>query len=427
VKKEFAMALHKKLQIWFFVLTFCPFVYAQNRSYKYVLKTDSPLAAPAPLYIDLEGVNYNTDTQQMVLYRIDSGRRTPIPCQIENGHTARLWFIQDASLPKNRELTFEVAFENAKTALARMTASVDANAIILQSEGQNILRYYYAVHDVPGGVKPIYRRSGFIHPLWSPAGNVLTRIQPPDHYHHYGIWNPWTKTHIEGREVDFWNLDKGQGTVRFAGVLSVVSGPVYAGYKVRQEHVVLKPKEKVAINELADVRAYSGRINDRPVWIIDYTSTLHNALNTTIELVNYRYGGGIGFRATEQWAKENCAVLTSEGKARKDADGTRARWCDVNGTFGDNNQISGIVFFSHTANRQHPEPMRVWPPDMVNGRGDLFFEFCPIRHESWNLEPQKEYVLRYRMIVYDGKIAPEIMEALWQSYTHPPAVVRKIK
>ena len=73
----------------------------------------------------------------------------------------------------------------------------------------------------PEGIDPLYKRSAYIHPLWSPGGEVLTRIQPPDHYHHYGIWNPWTHTHFDTMKVDFWNLAEGQGTVRFAEYLEM--------------------------------------------------------------------------------------------------------------------------------------------------------------------------------------------------------------
>ena len=58
--------------------------------------------------------------------------------------------------------------------------------------------------------------------------------------HHYGIWNPWTKVKIGGREVDFWNLGEGQGTVRFAGIESIQSGDAWGGICVRHEHVDFK-------------------------------------------------------------------------------------------------------------------------------------------------------------------------------------------
>lgn len=296
----------------------------------------------------------------------------------------------------------------------------DDKTITIVIGGDKVLSYQYAVQEVPAGVDPLYRRSGFIHPLYSPAGQVLTRIQPPDHYHHFGIWNPWTLTHIEGREVDFWNLVKGQGTVRYAGLESTLSDSQEGGFRVRQEHVdfTADPKGRVSIEEVWDVRAFPAEAEGRPVWIIDLVSGFWNVLDSPIELDAYRYGGGLGFRAAEHWTKDNCIVLTSEGKTRKDADGQRARWCDVNGRFADG-QRAGIIFMSHPENREHPEPMRVWPEDANGGRGDLFVEFCPIRLNGWTLEPGKKYLLRYRLVVYDGIVKPETAEGLWREYAQP--------
>jgi hypothetical protein len=326
------------------------------------------------------------------------------------------------------ELIQPLTPDNDKVAPAcPITVKKNDQTITLCSGDNNILSYYHALHPVPEGVNPVYRRSGFIHPLYSPEGHVLTRIQPPDHYHHYGIWNPWTKTHIEGKEVDFWNLNKKQGTVRFAKLLSTTSGPVFAGFKVLQEHVQFLPegKERVAMNEVWDVRATVGEVEKKCVWIVDFVSELKNLLDTPIVLDQYRYGGGLGFRATEQWTTDNCSVLTSEGKRRTEADGTRARWCDINGSTGNKNHTSGVLFLSYPTNREHPEPMRVWPENSVGGKGEIFFEFCPIRHKAWTLEPKNEYILRYRMIVYDGKLKPKTMEALWHNYTDPLVVTRK--
>jgi hypothetical protein len=61
--------------------------------------------------------------------------------------------------------------------------------LILKNAGKPVLQYYYAHLDPPGGVDAAYGRSGFIHPAWSPAGNVLTNIQPTDHRHHLGFYH----------------------------------------------------------------------------------------------------------------------------------------------------------------------------------------------------------------------------------------------
>jgi hypothetical protein len=135
----------------------------------------------------------------------------------------------------------------------------------------------------------------------------------------------------------------------------------------------------------------------------------------------YRYGGGIGYRATEKWHKGNSTVLTSEGKTRAEADGTNARWCLVEGESSVSEGRSGILFMSHPSNRKHPEPMRVWPVDQ-NGRGDLYFEFCPTRHVSWKLEPMINYTLKYRMIVFDGKMTPADAEKWWKGFAVSPII-----
>lgn len=130
----------------------------------------------------------------------------------------------------------------------------------------------------------------------------------------------------------------------------------------------------------------------------------------------------------EKWKKENCTVLTSEGRSRIDADGSNARWCIVEGESGTWKGRSGILFLSHPSNRAHPEPMRVWPPDGNGGRGDMFFEFTPIRHKSWELKRGNQYALKYRMIVFDGNIDTRTADMYRNSFSGMPEIeVESIK
>ncbi|WP_186804787.1 PmoA family protein [Limihaloglobus sulfuriphilus] len=298
---------------------------------------------------------------------------------------------------------------------AEKTVKVSKNdtAITLSCGGSKILSYHHAVHPVPEGVDPSYRRSGFIHPLYSPSGKVLTRIQPPDHYHHYGSWAPWTKTHIDGREVDFWNLGKKQGTVRFAELISKEAG----GFTVHQEHVEFTDSggERVVIDEILRIHASAAEIDGIPAWIVDVSGTLKNILDAAIIMDKYRYGGGIAIRAAKEWKAPGSNILSSEGKDRDNGRASRARWCEVFGTFDDGTR-SGILFMSHPDNREHPEPIYMWDSKANGGRGDMFFQFCPIHLNPWQLNPGAEYKLRYRMVIYDGKLNTERMEILWQTF-----------
>ena len=374
-----------------------------------------------PVNLAIDPVNYNTDSLKLALFEIKGKTETFVPSQLETASGARLWFILSGQTPKNTKRTFvlrkTVNLPEQKPGILSVTKD---GALTFYSGEKPILSYQMETVDPPKGVNPLYKRSAFLHPVYSPEGEVLTRIQAPDHYHHYGIWNPWTLTYIGKREVDFWNLMKGEGTVRFAGMISQEEGPVYSGFKSLQQHIDFGAKgpDAIAMNELFEVRVWDVP-NQR--YLVDYASTLNTPLDSGILLAAYRYGGGIGWRATEKWNKNNSSVLTSEGKDRKTADGSNARWVVVEGESSTPSGRSGILFLSFPANRMHPEPMRVWPEDM-NGRGDVYFEFCPIRHKDWKLEKGNDYTLRYRLIIFDGKMTSEEAENYWQAFANPPGI-----
>jgi len=269
------------------------------------------------------------------------------------------------------------------------TLSCDEHETTIFIGKQPVLSYVHSVTLPPEGVDPVYKRSAYIHPLWSPGGERLTRIQPPDHWHHYGIWNPWTRTHFDDYKVDFWNLAAKQGTVRFAEYLEKIEKENLAGFRVRQEHIYFKEdgSEGVAMNEIwkVTVKNLEGH-----AYMVDLHTTLSTPLEDGITLEAYRYGGGLGYRGTELWNPENATVLTSEGKNWANADATHARWVIVEGESTVPEGRSGILFLSHPDNRSHPEPMRMWPPNSNEGKENMFFEFCPIRHKEWVLESGKE-------------------------------------
>lgn len=375
-----------------------------------------------PVYIDLDPLTSVADSA-LTLQEVNGNTKTQIPFQVENSYHRFIWWMVKSNSSSQKNRVFELlksatpGKNNPGSTAAALQLSDKDGALIISGKNKQILQYNYKVAYPPAGIDTVFRRSGFIHPLWSPAGNVLTRINPPDHYHHVGIWNPWTKVLFEGKVVDFWNLNKKEGTVRFSKFIEKVEGSVYGGFKALHEHVVLnKTPEKVAMNETWDIRAY--QIADN-MWLWDFTSVLSCATDSPVLLEAYRYGG-FGFRATEAWNNKNSTVLTSEGKTRKEADSSSARWCIIEGDI--NSGHSGIVFMSYPGNYNYPEPMRVWPENM-NNRGDVFFSFSPTKSKDWSIEPNKPQVLKYRMLVYDGKITPAQAEAAWKNFAEPLKII----
>ena len=153
--------------------------------------------------------------------------------------------------------------------------------------GEKLLfSYNYATVYPVSGVDSVYKRSGFIHPLKTLGGEVMTNCSPADHYHHFGLWYAWTKTTFEGNEIDFWNLHKKQGTVRFRNFERVSDN----GFVATLDHVVYpdSPAEKVAMNERLEINIGTTSL---PGYYIDYHTTVRLAGPSPITMEAYRYGG----------------------------------------------------------------------------------------------------------------------------------------
>jgi hypothetical protein len=367
-----------------------------------------------PVSIGLEAIAKESSSG-LILREVKGDKRIAVNSQIEAGKSPRLWWVLDGQTAAGEKRIYELLRGKSTPAKGIEVKPADGGLEIYRDEAK-VLRYNHAQVMPPEGASELYVRSGFIHPMWSPAGEVLTQIHPKDHIHHMGLWNPWTKVGFEGRELDFWNLKKGQGTVRFVKFISRTSGTVFGGFEALQEHVDLQnPKgQTVALNERLKVRIWNTKRKDNG-YLIDYTTTQRCATDEAFKLQAYRYGG-FGFRATDKWKGDNRNYLTSEGKTIKDADGSRARWCNVFGAMEKGQ--SGLVFMSHPENRQHPEPVRIWGEDF----NDVFFNYCPIKKKPWQLEPKKDYVLKYRIYVYDGNIDAAGAERLWRDFAYPPKV-----
>jgi Methane oxygenase PmoA len=400
-------------------LVFCVSIFASGFAQK-LATLEVELASPTiglsvPLKIELDAVTFLPDSV-LSLEEVRGNKKIPVAYQIENEGSRTLhWMIRPDKVGKR---VFELVKVTKRSNADIVFVKAADGTLTFQSGNKNLLRYYYKTLYPPAGVDTAYKRSGFIHPLWSPRGQVLTRIQPKDHYHHYGIWNPWTHVLYEGDTVDFWNLGDKKGTVRFARFISAVNGPVFGEYQVLHEHVVFKKdkKEKIAMNEWQSVKVYQSPNED--YYLVDITSKMNCASGSPVLLLKYRYGG-LGWRTTEQWNNKNSEVLTSEGKTRKYADGTTARWCIVQGAV--DSDYAGIVMMSYPTNYNHPEPLRVWPENQYE-RGDMFANFSPTKNKDWLLEPGKTYTLKYRLLVFNGHFTKEKAESAWQSFAHPPVV-----
>ena len=399
----------------FFVLSLL-IIFAVSKGQQMTKKLTVNITEPSGLdlifSIDMTD-NKILDDKKMTLYKVDNDKRAIIPFQFEGNRM--IWMIEGPV--DNGIMHYEIKYgENIIT--PPLVEAIKCNGqLIIRADSINLLCYQFETLYPPSGVDSAFKRSAFIHPLWTPHGQELTRIQPPDHYHHYGIWNPWTQVLFEGDTINFWDLGKKQGTVRFAGFKTITDGPVFSEYEALHEHVVFNDDgtETIALNELQKIQVY------RPYgdyFIVDMTIKYRCASESPFRILEYRYEG-LGWRATEKWNKDNCEVLTSEGKNRRKADGSLARWVIVQGELDED--FGGMVMMSHSSNFNHPEPLRIWPESMYE-RGDVFASFSTTKNRDWVLEPGKTYTLKYRLIVFNGRLTSEKAEKAWLYYTSPDLI-----
>jgi len=369
-----------------------------------------------PVTAKLEGLPLGFPSDEIRLVEVKDSMRVDVPVQLEADSPPRLWWVLSDKTEAGSKRTYEL-LRGTPSVVAVVRAKQNNKVLLIEKDGREVLSYNHAIVPAPAGQSELYNRSGFIHPLRSPSGSVLTNIQPEDHYHHVGIWMPWTHTEFEGKGVDFWNLKEGQGTVRFERFLSMTSGPVYGGFQAEHEHVALQSAEgeKVVLKEVWDVRVYNVGGREKGYWLLDFVSVQRCVADSPLHLLKYRYGG-FGFRGAAEWKGDKAAYLTSEGKTRENGHGTRARWCDTAGV--SDGEWKGVTHFSHPENFRHPEPMRIWP----EFEQDVFFNWAPVQLDDFDMEPGKDWVFRYRLYVHEGKVDVERTEQLWNDYAHPPKV-----
>jgi hypothetical protein len=101
----------------------------------------------------------------------------------------------------------------------QLTETEDQIRVTLR--GKPVLEYVKTERPVPEGIEPHFRRSGYIHPVYTPAGQEISGDFPADHAHQHALFFAWTKAGFDGKNVDFWNQAKDLGKIEFREVVEL--------------------------------------------------------------------------------------------------------------------------------------------------------------------------------------------------------------
>jgi methane monooxygenase PmoA-like len=344
------------------------------------------------------------DAGKSFLLRDAQGARLPLQVD-EQG---RATFVLPA-LKAGGQAVFTVEEGSAPAAAS---AVKEADGVKLNLGTATVLRYQ-TTGKLPAGIGQNYLRGGYIHPLFTPGGLLVTDDYPGDHRHHHGIWSAWAHSTFEGRQMDFWNMGGGSAKVDFDSLQGTWDGPVHAG--LRTHHVFVDRRApgggKTALNEEWFVTLYHTHDGAPPYFLFDIDSTQVAASMSPVMLENYLYGG-FAFRGSAQW-RSGATFLTSEGKNRQAGDNSTGKWCYIGGPVG--NKIGGYAVLGHPSNFRAPQPMRLNPTDP-------YFSFSPVKMGGFPIVPGKPYPSRFRFVVTDGDPDKALLDRLWNDYARPPEV-----
>ncbi len=250
-----------------------------------------------------------------------------------------------------------------------------------------------------------YKRAGYLHPVLTPSGRLVTGDYHPRREHHHGLWSAWTNTRLQGRKPDFWNVHAKTGGVEFAGLDATWGGPVHGGFTARHTFVDRSGDRPVpALHEFWTVRTYP--LADAT--IVDLLITQVCGTNDPLILPEYRYGG-MGYRGNSAWlGRDLPKVLTSEGETdRVKAHTQKVRWLHLGGPV--DGAWAGLAMMDHPGNFRSPQPVRV-------GEAEPFFCLSPSQGGDWSIEPGKPYVARYRFVAMDGEPDAKRLDAFWAGH-----------
>lgn len=351
------------------------------------------------------------DSRPGLQYRLSDGTSS-VPVQVDQ--SGRAWFVAP-HLKAGTSRSYRLE-ESADARPPRVTARREGDNVAIAA-GTPVLQYVGGAGQLPSAdIKPIFKRGGYLHPVRTPSGRIVTDDYPVDHRHHHGVWFAWTKTAFQGREPDFWNMGDGKGRVEFDSLKDVWSGPVHAGLRATHRYIDLTSGSPIVVlSEQWDTRVFAPGAADEgrglPYHAFDLEVVQTNVAADPLLLPEYHYGG-VGVRGAASFVKpDNVTFLTSEGKDRATGDGTESRWAVMSGSV--EGERASLAILAHPDNFRAPERMRIH-------RTDPYLCYAPSRSGPWAIARGTAHRARYRFVAFDGAPDPAELHRLWVDYAQPP-------
>ena len=331
------------------------------------------------------------------------------------GNGKILFVLPDTLLP-GQQATYRIEKTRASKA-STVAVHSSPEGLLVTVNNKKVLFYHTAVAQPPADSPAYYARSGFIHPVYSPAGHVLTDDFPAGHAHQHGIMMAWTSTQYKGVRHDFWNQQSRLGNVRHAKLLSVEQAPVMATIRLKLEHYTARPD--TVLTEVWTLRVYP--FSDP--FLFDIESDQTNTSGDTLYLNQYHYGG-MSFRGSREWNPDDKThfgqawkIVTDSGFSVADGNARHAAYVAAEGRV--NKGYSGVAVFGFPGNFRYPQALRIHPTMP-------YWCYAPPVDGPFAINPLQHFVSAYRYCVYEGHLDTLYARRLLDDMQHP-LQVRSLK
>lgn len=231
----------------------------------------------------------------------------------------------------------------------------------------------------------------FMHPVQTPAGHLLSLLEPADHLWHRGLW--FSFKFVNGD--NFWEERPPFGTQRVVGIPEIIhASPEDVELRLALDWIPPKGDERI-IAERRTIRSCA--IDD--TFVIDWESVLTAGRDITLDRTPYTTWGGYGglsFRGSRSWLVDR--FLLPNGVADSRPAGQTGAWCEMSGPLdGGANLSAGLAMLDHPDNPRYPTP---WYGGGA-GSGN-FLNSALLFHEPMKLQKGEMLALRYRVLIHGG-------------------------
>lgn len=278
---------------------------------------------------------------------------------------------------------------------APFTTSDDGRKLTVMEHGKPVFAYNYAPVEPPEGVAQRFRRANYLHPVYSPDGNVVTDDFPTDHFHHRGVFWAWPNCVVNERSLNVWELSNGRSVFqRWSGMDSnrklfrIQAQSVWAfdddGFAPVEERVWMLVHPAKDRQRALDFELTFKNVCDQQITFQGSTASAGSAGS------GQKGYGGFCYRPDA--GNKPFTFTAADGIVGVDKMSHETPWADI--SWGGAHKC-GVAIFQHPDNPGYPHP-------------GWIFRHYGFLGASWPhtathvLEPGNAFTLRYRLLIHEG-------------------------